>query len=270
MGSVELATPTTNEIIEFGSFRHPETVLKEADLVAKTFKKRADELQLYKKIGPSKHLLIEGWQMLAAMYRVSAGVVDDRYIQMGDAHGFEATAEAIFVPTRQQISTAKAMCLSDEENWGMRNKYEWQNNKRVLVGSTPTPLQQIRSMAQTRACSKVLSNLLKWVARMAGFAAAPAEDMSASDAPFETEGQPVNPPQRKPQQPESSDNNGNGGPRVVTEKQASRIWALGHAASKSKDEVLAILKHFGFESAKDVTAEKYEAICSEIQKGDAQ
>ena len=49
--------------------------------------------------------------------------------------------------------------------------------KKVAVGSTPTPLFQLRSMAQTRACGKALSNLFKWVVVLAGYKPTPAEEM---------------------------------------------------------------------------------------------
>jgi hypothetical protein len=144
----------------------------------------------------------------------------------------------------------------------MRPKYEWKNNEKILVGHVPTPLQQLRSMAQTRACSKVLSNLLKWVARMGGFAGTPAEEMTGNE--FDADGNQA--PPRQPQQRQA----GNGGTGRISEKQASRIWALAHSANKSKDEVIALLKHFGFDTAKDVTSDKYEALCAELLKGDAQ
>jgi hypothetical protein len=253
-------TPDAGQIIEFGSFRHPETVLKEAELVARTFARRAEQLQLYKTIGPSKHLLIEGWQTLAAMYRVTAGVVEDRYIEVGDAKGFEATAEAIYVPTAQRISTAKAMCLSDEENWGMRPKYEWKDGEggrrvKVQVGWTPTPLQQLRSMAQTRACSKVLSNLLKWVARMGGFAGTPAEEMTGHESE-EVSG--YREPQRR---------SAHAAPNTpISEAQEKRLWALAKSSGKTAEEVGITLAHFGFRESREITRDKYEAICAEVMK----
>jgi len=258
----QVIAPDTGDVVQFGSFRHPETVLKEAELVAATFKRRAEKMELYKQIGPSKHLLIEGWQTLAAMYRVTAGIVEDQYVEFGDARGFEATAEAIFVPTGQRISTAKAMCLSDEENWGMRPKYEWQNGangrEKVKVGETPTPLQQLKSMAQTRACSKVLSNLLKWVARMAGYAGTPAEEMTGNEHGDENGGSYSN-PQRRQQGGASSGT-------LISEAQGKRLWALAKSANKSSDEVGIIVAHFGFKSSEEITRDRYDAICAEVSK----
>lgn len=141
--------------LEFGSFRNPELAMKEAEMVAAAFRKRAESLQLYKEIGTakSKHLLIEGWQMLASMYRITASITSTRYVEFGDVNGWEATAEAIHIPTGQVVSRADAICLSDEDNWGPRPKYEWRDDgsgtkKKVQVGTVATPTQQLRSMSQ--------------------------------------------------------------------------------------------------------------------------
>lgn len=243
-------------MVEFGSFRNPEVALKEAELVAQAFKKRAESLQLYKQIGSSKHLLIEGWQMLASMYRVTASITSTKFIDLGSVTGWEANAVAIHVPSGQQISSADAMCLSDEENWGPRPQYEWREKQggggreKVLVGTVPTPTQQLRSMAQTRAISKVLSNLLKFVARMAGYAGTPAEEMTGD----EHHSGGVSQPGRKSES----------GP-TISEAQAKRMFALSKQAGKSNEEVAAILKKFGFEKSAEVTRDKYEAICAAIQ-----
>jgi hypothetical protein len=245
-------------IVEFGSFRNPELALREMEQVAAAFQKRANTLGLYKKIGDSKHLLIEGWQMLAAMYRVTASVRETKYVAFGDVNGWEATAIAIHVPSGREISSADGMCLSDEDNWGPRTKYEWFDKpdggrgKRAM-GTVPTPTQQLRSMAQTRACSKVLSNLLKPVARMAGFAGTPGEEMTGDEGSGDRP--PVSQPGRKSE-----------AGLVISEAQAKRLWALAKSASKGEDHIRAVLKHFGFESSKDVTRDKYDSVCAAVQK----
>jgi hypothetical protein len=248
--------PQSSTQIEFGSFRSPDQALKEAEMVAAAFKRRANAMNLYQPIGESKHLKIEGWQMLASMYRVTASVGETRYLEIGDARGWEATAHAIYVPTGQKISSADAMCMDDEDKWGMVSKYEYVNGQKTKTGDVHKPLQQLRSMAQTRACSKVLSNLLKWVAVMSGFAPTPAEEMTGSD---DTSDQPRaasgggGEPQRT-----------NGGP-VITEPQGKRLFALTKASGKTKDEVTALLAHFGFASDRDVTKAKYDAVCTAVQ-----
>ncbi len=252
----EILQPTPTELIEFGSFRNPEDVLKTAEIVAKAFKLRADRLQLFKQIGPSKHLLIEGWQTLAAMYRVSAGIISDRYVEYGEAEGFEATAEALYVPTGARISQAMAMCLSDEDNWGFRPKYEGKGQDRVKLGDVRVPLQQLRSMAQTRACSKVLSNLLKWVARMAGYAGTPAEEMTG-DEPNSHNTTPS--PQR----------NGKAGSNdPISEAQLKRLFALAGNANKSREVVGIIAATYGYTDLSKITRQHYEAICTKVMEND--
>ncbi len=256
-GVVQMAEAT--EIVQFGSFRSPETSIREAEIVAKTFQRKAMQMELYQQIGPSKHLKIEGWQMLGAMYRVTTGLVEDHYIEIGDAHGYEATAEAIWVPTSQRVSRATAMCLSDEDNWGVRPKYEWVDGKKTMTGHVRVPLQQLRSMAQTRASSKAYANLLKWVARMAGFAPTPAEEVGPGDGGGEpTRG--ARTPYREPQ-PRNDETHGAG---VISEKQATRLWAIARTANRSAADVGAILARYGFQTAQEVTRALYEQICSEI------
>ena len=82
----------------------------------------------------------------------SSDQVPVKFVEYGDARGFEATAEARLVSTNQVISRAEAMCLDDEWKWEGK------------------PLFQIKLMAQTRACAKALRNVLAWVVVLAGYA----------------------------------------------------------------------------------------------------
>jgi hypothetical protein len=249
--------------------RPPETILREAEMVAGPWHRKVEALGLFKQIGDSKHLYIEAWQMLGAMFRVTVRIRETRYVEMGEVKGYEATAEAYHIPTGQVVSTADAMCLSDEDKWGPRTKYEYVEGKRTPVGFVATPLQQLRSMAQTRACSKVLSNLFKWIARMRGYQGTPAEEMTGHE--YDGDAKPAQ-PQRKSAAAPVPTNGGTqaaGDGTLISEKQAARIWALGFKANRSKDDIIAMLHHFGFATVQEVTREKYEALCTEIQRTDA-
>ena len=240
---------------EFGTFRSPDAMLKEAQMVATAFGKKARAMGLYKKIGDSEHLLIEGWQMLGSMYRVSAGIESTQFVQYGDASGFEAVAIATYVPTGRVISRAEAVCLDDEENWGNISKYEWVagadgKREKVKIGDVPKPLQQLRSMAQTRAMSKVYSNLLKFVAKMASFNTTPAEEMTGGE-----NGAAQN------QNPQRATSSG----AIISEPQSKRLYAIAKSSGKTDDQVKAILAKHGFDSTKVVTKDKYEQVCSEIE-----
>lgn len=250
---------------ELSLSRPAETTLKEAEMAAGPWGRKVESLQLYKKISDSKHLYIEAWQMLAAMYRVTARVRETRLVDMGEVRGYECTAEAFHIPTGQVISTADAMCLSDEEKWGPRTKYEYVNGKRTAVGYVATPLQQLRSMAQTRACSKVLSNLFKWVAVMRGYQGTPAEEMTGHE--YEDEPKTTAQPQRKS---ESTQQPASGG-AVISDLQMKRMYAIAKGEAGLDDVgYRAFLATFGYEHSHDVKRADYDKMIAELQKGDAQ
>lgn len=243
---------------ELSLSRPPETILREAEMVAAPWSRKVESLQLFKQIGDKKHLYIEAWQMMAAMFRVTARVRDTRYLEMGEVKGWEATAEAFHIPTGQVISTADGMCLSDEEKWGPRTKYEYINNEKTAVGFVATPLQQLRSMAQTRACSKVLSNLFKWVAVMKGYQGTPAEEMTGEEHQAKAKG---------PQSKSAGSQNGGGSDNTVSEPQAKRMYAIAMGKKLSRDAYEKFLKSYGFEHGRAVTKEKYEEMISALEAG---
>lgn len=108
-----------------------------------------------------QYLEFEDWQTVGRFYGITARVLPEfvQYVQYGDAAGFEATAEAYHAENGKVLSVASSMCLNDEPNW--RKK----------------PLYQLRSMAQTRACTKALRNVLSWIVVLAGYRPTPAEEM---------------------------------------------------------------------------------------------
>jgi uncharacterized repeat protein (TIGR04076 family) len=60
----------------------------------------------------------------------------------------------------QVVSYAEAACMRDEPNWAKKPRF------------------QVRSMAQTRASSKALANVFRWVMVLAGLEGTPAEEMT--------------------------------------------------------------------------------------------
>ena len=100
--------------------------------------------------------------MLATPFAVTAKVIKtmELYDTKKKFIGFLAKAAA--VKDGIEISRAEAECLIYEKNW------KWKAfNQRFML----------RSMAQTRACSKALSNVLRWVVVLAGYEPTPAEEM---------------------------------------------------------------------------------------------
>lgn len=109
--------------------------------------------------GKKKHLMYEAWQTVGKYYGYTVKTGEANYVEYGDIKGFEAKAWVIDNKTGIEIGGAEAACLSDEINW--KNK----------------PLFQLKSMAQTRAGSKALRQILGFVAALAGYNPTPAEEM---------------------------------------------------------------------------------------------
>jgi hypothetical protein len=179
--------------------RDPEEVLADAQKVAAALMRVVGSKKKQLVFNGETYLESGDWQTVAAFHGVTAKIEWTRHVQYGDVQGFEASAVAID-KTGREISRGEAMCLNDEENWGMRAKYEWVDvldaqgkkiweyneakgknlpkRQKVETGAVATPLFQLRSMAQTRACAKALSNLFKWVVVLAGYKPTPAEEMT--------------------------------------------------------------------------------------------
>ena len=144
--------------------RDPKVVLAEAEKAAKALKRVIDSKPKQIKFNGEVYLENEDWLTVARFYGVTSRIRATHYVQYGDPEthfvfGFEAIAEAFHVERGEVISTAESMCLSDESTWAKK------------------PLFQLRSMAQTRASSRVLRQVFGWVVVLAGYKATPAEEM---------------------------------------------------------------------------------------------
>ena len=244
------------EVVDLRTYRNPASTLAEAQVVADALAKYAKEKELYKQIGQSKHLMIEGWQMVAAMFGVVTTVTETRYLELANGvHGYEAVAIATLVSSGREIGRAESMCLSDEDNWGLRPKYEWPDGKKTKVGDVQTPLFQLRSMAQTRAQANVLESKFRWIAKLGGFSGTSAENMDKQQAAA-TGSAGHTPPQGRS---ENADQN-------ITEAQAKRLYAIGMKAFKDdKDAFVAYLKRQGYETSRDIPKDRYDEICKGLE-----
>lgn len=166
--------------------RSPQETLDEA-------KKAAVALQTVISSKPRKvmfngeqYLEFEDWQTVGRFYGITAKVERTEYVTYGNVSGFSARAVAIR-SDGMEISAAEGECLNDEDKWSHRPKYEWRpradgnGNEKIQIGDEPVPLFQLKSMAQTRACSKALRNVLAWVVVLAGYRATPAEELQGAD-----------------------------------------------------------------------------------------
>src|SRR3990167_2137074 len=140
--------------------RDPAVILAEAKKAAQALMTVVAQKKKPVIFNNEQYLEFEDWQTVGKFYGLSAKVIKTTFIELGGVRGYEATAEVIRVSDGMVVSSAEAMCLNDEDNWSTRTKYEWQNGKKTKIGDSPVPLFQLRSMAQTRACSKAFRNVL--------------------------------------------------------------------------------------------------------------
>lgn len=177
--------------------RAPEVVLAEATKAAKALKTVIDGKARKVMFNGEQYLEAEDWQTVGRFYGITAKIVDTTYVEYGAVKGFSAKAVALRADG-MEISAAEADCLSDEEKWRTRPKYEWREvggiRERVHIGDEPVPLFQLKSMAQTRAAAKCLRNVLAWVVVLAGYRPTPSEELDAIAVARSGEAQPTHKP----------------------------------------------------------------------------
>lgn len=252
---------------EMAMARHPDTVLAEASLVARSVdrlvRQRPDLVQV---IGGRRHPRFELLQIVASMFRVTARIRETR--RLHDPDGWEAVAEAYHVPSGSVVAVADGMCTRDEPSWDVRPKYEWRSGpngrEKVKVGEEPVTSHQRRSMAQTRASSKALRLALGWVLGLAGYEATAAEEMPDADeeAPMD---QPRFQPRRKSQAATESATQSNG---LISTAQQRRLWAIAREAGLTPEDVAAVLRAKGYDRTEQIRLEDYDAIIALIRGND--
>ena len=141
----------------------PVEVLAKAIGVANVLADLLERQKLYKVIGTKKHVLVEGWTLLGAMLGVFAQIewtkkLEDRW---------EARAVATVAATGTMVGAGDAQCTHAESTWRSRDDYA------------------LRAMAQTRAISRAMRGPLGFVVQLAGFDAAPADEMPSPQPEFQ-------------------------------------------------------------------------------------
>jgi len=149
----------TAPITLFGT-DNPVEVVARATTIAGSLADVIKQRRLYKHIGESDHVFVEGWTLLGSMLGVFAEVEWSRPIQSEtmDRSGWESRAVARTLAGRT-VGAAESMCSRSESKWRGADDYA------------------IRSMAQTRAVSKALRLPLGFIMELAGYSATPADEM---------------------------------------------------------------------------------------------
>lgn len=143
--------------MEVSVVKQPREIVKDGQVALAELKKmvtgRPDKLV----INGRQYLYFSDWQTLGAFCDVTACVVETRELtrevpgKNGNYTLLEPTgywARATARRNGQEISAAEAVCMFDEPNWKNKSAF------------------QVLSMAQTRACAKVLRNCLSWIVRL--------------------------------------------------------------------------------------------------------
>tara|TARA_Y100000310_G_scaffold298934_1_gene333344 strand:+ start:67 stop:1002 length:936 start_codon:yes stop_codon:yes gene_type:complete len=140
-----------------------EASLAEASAKARVMKQVISENNLAVKIGGGEHIKVEGWITLATAYGCTAQIVWSRKIE-GYIQAYEAKAEVL-----KQTPNGVVVIGSAEAECGTRGDGQWEND---------SPEYAVRSMAQTRAISKAIAGVLRWVVVLAGYSGTPYDEMS--------------------------------------------------------------------------------------------
>lgn len=132
----------------------PATVLAKATATANALSGVIAEKNMAVQIQGKAHITVEGWLTLSAMLGVTPFCEWTRKLE----NGWEARVQVRTLDGRV-IGAAEAECLTTENRWSSADDYA------------------VRSMAQTRATSKALASVLRFVVTLAGFSGTPAEEM---------------------------------------------------------------------------------------------
>lgn len=164
-----LPVPLTDRILQ----STPEQALAFATRTAKVILAEARRRRWIVKIKQSEHYCIEAWQALGAPYGITASVTKIELLrgENNEVIGAMAWAEARHNPTGRVWGQAIQVCMMDET---LRSRdglvsFRWrEHGVHGLVG-----------MASTRACSRALSQVLRWVGTLGGanISGTPSEEM---------------------------------------------------------------------------------------------
>lgn len=152
---------------EIDVLANPQLIIDNAIKVAKILKQVVDNSK--KKsiivVNNNEYLMFSAWQTISQFYGFTAQTEWTKKVEKdGRFMGYEAKAVLVNLRSGQTYPGAEASCLANEQNWGGKPEFT------------------LKSMAQTRACSKTLANKFRWVAVLAGYEGTPAEEMTAEVA----------------------------------------------------------------------------------------
>lgn len=158
-GSTTALVPRGATSVTLGTIRAdtPEEMVSGASRVAKALADVIEQQGLAINLGGKrKHVQVEGWTTLAAMLGF---LPKEEAVEVDPEGDYVATVALVRMSDGVAVGRASAACGSDEPRWAERPRF------------------QRRSMAITRATSKVCRQAFSWVMVLAGYEATPAEEI---------------------------------------------------------------------------------------------
>lgn len=252
---IEVINKTTGEIVALEPT--PKQVVDRAVVAAKTL----DDLIKNNRTRPvtfngKRYLEIHHWQTVGKFFNCTVATPDAEPCEIFGVQGAKAVANIIDEKTGNVVGSATGYCMRDEKNWAQK------------------PWAQVAAMAQTRAASRALSNKFRYVAVLAGYEGAPAEEMQADDRPFIQTPQPK-PAEEIPFGDGPDDPNVAkaeavmGGEKRISQPQQKRLFAIWMSVKKDKEALRTLIKtKYGKDHTSELTVPEMKAILKECGHDD--
>jgi hypothetical protein len=213
-------------------------VIESATAMASALADIIDKQGLYKNIQGRNHVLVDGWTTAAALCGLMPREVACEVIEGG---AYVAVVSLVRINDGVELTRASAECGGEgDEIWQKRAAYAR------------------RSMAITRATSKVCRIALSWVVTLAGYSGTPAEEMEQAEREI-AQRKPV------PEKPMAE-------LRTIGEDKKKKVWkvaavrvgeliARGDLPPNSKPDTIMrdILKAWALEHTADIPTKQYDA-----------
>lgn len=198
--------PSTTQSVSL--IKNSETIDAENKQGLIIIKKILDTKQDAVVINGKRHIEYEDWQALGNAYGVDVATGDIEPIEYFGVKGFKAKAKVIRIEDGIVIGGAEALCMENEHNWKNKDYF------------------QMASMAQTRAGSKALSNILRFVVALdKSLSGTPAEEMEGVSGSKKSNGKKTK--KRKKVAPE---------PTIETQAEVSEVTEVVEAELVTNDE----------------------------------
>lgn len=220
-------------------------------------------------IGPGRHATIEAWQYIGQRVGVCARTVETKELRnpmTGEFEGVLAISDVQRLDTGEVIGRAEQVCYADE----VLQRKDGSTYRR-WDGPDGRPVRHsIIGMAQTRAQSRALASVLRFLLEMAGVEGTPAEEM---DGIRKAEAQ-IAKPQAKATTPPATNSGSSEQFMVLSvekktkgEGDQKKTWYVVKAAS-DKREIMASTYSETFASvASESKSKGFKVAIETVQKG---